>query len=313
MSTLRETGEREMIRRMARLLPGREDVRVGIGDDAAVVALEGEGPDLLLTSDAVIEHTHFLPDTDPEQVGRKAMGRVLSDLAAMGGEPLWALLDVAAPPDTPVERLESLCRGAGRLADEYGVAVAGGDTASGPVLEVHVFAVGAVPRGAAVLRSGAKPGDIVCVTGALGGSLGGRHLDFEPRIEQGLWLREGRWAGAMIDVSDGLVTDLSHIAERSGVGAEIEADRIPLSAAAREAKGGRTPLEHALYDGEDFELLFTVPAARYEALATSWEDVFDLPCTAIGRITEAGGRLVIIGSDGRREEAADRGYEHFAE
>ena len=130
------------------------------------------------------------------------------------------------------------------------------------------------------------------MTGELGGSLAGRHLRFEPRLEEGLWLREYGWAGAMIDISDGLATDLGHILESSGVGAEIEAKAVPVSAAARRSRGKRKPLDRALFDGEDFELLFTVAADRESAFRSSWQDTFRLRCTRIGRVTACKGRLL---------------------
>lgn len=312
MTTLREIGERELIRRLARRLGTRDNVRVGIGDDVAVVAMENSPYDLLLTSDAVVEGTHFLADAPPAGIGRKAVGRGLSDLAAMGGEPLWALMDLVARPDTPVERIEELYRGAAAIAETYGLAIVGGDTTSGPALEIHVFAVGQVPKGSAVLRSGARPGDLVYVTGTLGGSLAGKHLSFEPRLEEGLWLRECGWAGSMIDVTDGLATDLGHILERSGVGAEVEASRVPVSEEARRAPGGRTPVEHALFDGEDFELVFTVAPEKQAAFESSWQDTFELPCARIGRITASSGRLDLLDGRGGRQALANGGYEHFS-
>ena len=311
MTTLKQVGERGLIRRLAKLLPTRDDVRVGIGDDVAVVHVEGTHTDLLLTSDAVIEGTHFLPRTPGAQVGHKAIGRALSDLAAMGGEPLWGLIDLVASPDTPVRRVEEVYRGAARLAQKYGLAIIGGDTTQGARLELHVFAAGQAPQGAAVLRSGARPGDGVYVTGGLGGSLAGRHLRFEPRLEEGLWLREYGWAGAMIDLSDGLATDLGHILESSGVGAEIDAKAVPVSAAARRLRGKRKPLDRALFDGEDFELLFTVAADRETAFRSSWQDTFRLRCTRVGHITAHKGRLLLTEGRGAVRELRDGGFEHF--
>ncbi|MBP7830109.1 MAG: thiamine-phosphate kinase [Kiritimatiellae bacterium] len=308
MSTFHELGEREVIRRLARLVPGRPDVRVGIGDDVAVVEHAG-AHDLLLTSDAVIEKVHFLSDAEPGRVGHKAVGRVLSDFAAMGGEPLWALVDLVAPPDTQVEWAEAVYRGAARLASRFNLAIIGGDTTGGPVRELHVFGVGRVPVGTAVLRSGARPGDVLYVTGALGGSLAGRHLSFEPRVAEGLWLREGRWATAMMDISDGLLVDLARLLERSGAGAELRAERVPVSPEARAAKDGRSLLDHALADGEDYELLFTVPADKATAFVSAWAAQFDLPCTAIGAI--AGENLVLLDQAGKPIVPGQAGYEHF--
>jgi thiamine-monophosphate kinase len=312
MTTLHQLGEREVIRRLAKLLPGREDVRVGIGDDVAVVKVEGSHKDFLLTSDSVIEGTHFLPDAAPEQVGHKAVGRVLSDFAAMGGEPLWALIDVVANRDMPLARLEGVYKGAAKLAEKYGLSIVGGDMAGGPELQLHVFGVGEIPKRSAVLRSGAQAGDVIYVTGSLGGSLLGKHLSFEPRLEEGLWLRESRWANAMIDISDGLATDLGHILEMSKAGAEISADAVPVSDAARAMKANRTPLDHALFDGEDFELLFTVSSEKQQVFESSWNDVFELPCTAIGRITDRSGGIMLVDAAGKKKSLKDAGYEHFS-
>ena len=190
------------------------------------------------------------------------------------------------------------------------MAIVGGDTVSGSVLEFHVFGVGQVRKGGAVLRSGARVGDAIYVTGELGGSLSGKHLTFEPRIEEALWLRESGWVSAMIVVSDGIATDLDHILEQSGMGAEIAANDIPVSPAAKSAGGDRTPLEHALYDGEDYELLFTVPADRQSAFESSWADTFDLPCTRIGQILGERGPIVLVDGD-RRSPLEGGGYEHF--
>lgn len=323
MKTAGTTGENTLIERLARLLPSRRDVVTGIGDDCAVVrASPRDRFDLILTSDPVVEGVHFRSDAAPEAVGHKAVGRVLSDIAAMGGEPLWALIDLVAPAGTPVDWLARVYRGASRLARRHGLAIVGGDTSSGPVRELHVFAAGRLPRGTAVLRSGAQPGDILYVTGRLGGSIAGRHLRFEPRLAEGQWLRAGRWASAMMDVSDGIATDLPRLLKASRAGAVIEAARIPVSAAARRltatpssqpAPSGLDSVRlHALSDGEDFELLFTVPAARGPTLEHAWARRFRLPLTRIGVITNRAGVLDIVAEDGRRSRLTAKGFEHFS-
>ena len=322
MPTLKQLGEREVIRRLARRLPTRPDVRAGIGHDVAVVA-GGGAFDWLLKSDAVIEGRHFLPDTPARRIGHKAVGRVLSDLAAAGGEPLWALVNLVAPAATGFDRVQGVYRGLAALARRHGLAIVGGDTAEGPVLELHVFAVGRAPRGTALLRSGARPGDRLYVTGALGGSRAGRHLRFAPRVAEGQWLRAGCWATAAIDLSDGLATDLGHIVEMSRVGAELFADKIPIARAIARSpanavrkgaarRSGRTPLAHALCDGEDFELLFTVPARRAAAFETAWRKKFRLAVTCIGAITRRSGRIDLVDVRGRRAPLRGAGFEHFA-
>jgi thiamine-monophosphate kinase len=199
------------------------------------------------------------------------------------------------------------------------------------VLELHVFAVGRVPQGKAVLRSGAKPGDRLYVTGKLGGSLLGRHLRVEPRLAEGQWLRENGWVTAMMDVSDGLAADLPRLVKASGVGAVVDAEAVPVSGAARRmGKGGEqraegeeqraegneqgergmAALEHALSDGEDFELLFSVSARKAEAFESGWRKRFRLECTAIGKVTKAAGKVDLVWN-GKVVPLTAMGYEHF--
>lgn len=306
MTTLSDIGEHAIIQRLVQHLPGQDRLKMGPGDDCAVV--DAGAMDLLFTSDPVIENVHFKSDTEPRAVGHKAIGRVLSDIAAMGGQPRWALMDIAAPDNTPVSFIEEAYAGAAILAERFDLTIAGGDVARGPVMELHVFAVGEVPRNKALLRSGAQPGDALFVTGSLGGSSAGRHLAFTPRIEEGRWLRD--WATAMIDISDGLATDLQHVVKRSGVGACIDLVKIPVAPAAEQIDS-RPGIEHALGDGEDFELLFTVPAERRLEFESAWTTTFDLPCTAIGSMTTTGGACECVGSDGTRSAPAG-GYQHFA-
>jgi thiamine-monophosphate kinase len=307
-----QLGEDNLIRRLKRLVPGRADVIAGIGDDCAVVRTGRRDPyDLLLKSDPVIEGVHFGPDTTGAAIGHKALGRVLSDLAAMGGEPLWILVDLVSPPTESVARIEAIYRGMARLAGRYGAAIVGGDTSSGKVLEVHVFAVGRVPRGQAVLRSGARAGDLLYVTGALGGSLLGHHLRFEPRLAEGQWLRDSGVVTAMMDISDGLATDLRRLAAASGTGAVLDAGCIPVSAAARRLKDKGPSLEHALADGEDFELLFTVQRRKAESFEAAWRKAIRLPCSRIGAMTAKSGIVELRDCQGSRELML-HGYEHFS-
>ncbi|MEI6787550.1 MAG: thiamine-phosphate kinase [bacterium] len=308
---MKHIGEDALIQRLKRLLPGRADVVAGIGDDCAVVRT---GPrdsfDLLLKSDPVIEGVHFTATAPAEAIGHKALGRVLSDIAAMGGEPLWVLIDLVAPASVPVKRIEGIYRGLAKLARRHGVAIVGGDTSRGRTLELHVFAVGRILRGRAVLRSGAKPGDSLYVTGSLGGSGQGRHLRFEPRLIEGQWLASGKWATAMMDVSDGLATDLRRLIAASGTGAVVEAARIPVSPAAKRLLDRRAPLEHALSDGEDFELLFTVSPRKAAAFEAAWHRRFRLACTRIGELIRRPG-LLEIENNGILTPLKTRGYEHF--
>lgn len=310
MKTLRDTGEIEAIRQLCARLPTRPDVRIGAGDDCAVVSLPGT-PDkeLVLTSDPVIEGIHFAGGTDPRRIGHKALGRVLSDIAAMGAEPCWMLTNIVAPRGTSLDTVTEISRGAALLAERFHAAVVGGDLAEGPRLEVHAFGVGILPAGTARLRSGAFPGDLLFVTGTLGGSIAGKHLDFDPRIPEGRRLRD--WASAMIDLSDGLATDLRHILKQSRVGACIRAESIPCSAAAHSIGDGLSALEHALFDGEDFELLFTLPPARATAFEAFWKNATPLPCTLLGTITDQVETLTMLHADDPPSDLDASGFEHF--
>lgn len=310
MTTLADMGEIEMVRRLCARLASRGDVIVGPGDDCAVVRPRPEdAEDLLLTSDPTIEGVHFAPGTDGRRIGHKAMARVLSDIAAMGGDPAWALVDVAAPPSTSAGLIDAIYDGMTAVAARHGLVIVGGDVAVGPVLELHVFGCGRTARGQALTRSGARPGDLLCVTGHLGGSGAGHHLDFEPRLAEGRVLR-GR-ATACMDLSDGLAADLPRLARASGAGACVTADAVPISRAAREATDGRSPLDHALADGEDFELLFTIPPSALEALRSAWSAAGLAPFHGIGAMTNEPGIVRVREARGLDRPLREKGYEHF--
>lgn len=310
MKPLARTRETELIRRLTGLLHGADDPRlaVGIGDDAAV--WKNPGGDLVLTSDAVIEGAHFLPGADPASVGHKAAGRVLSDFAAMGAAPEALLVNVIADPARDPGWWEAVYRGADAAAARFGAVIAGGDVSKGAPCALHVFGVGVI-RGAAITRAGAKPGDALFVTGSLGGSILGRHLAFEPRVREGRWLAGGGWATAMIDLSDGLATDLRHILAQSGVGAVLDAEAIPVSDAARAMNDDASPLEHALADGEDYELLFTTPADRAQALSQAWAQQPFPAATRIGTVTDRADLIELREKDGTRRPMNWAGYDHL--
>ena len=308
--TLSDIGELGAIERIIRTLPGRQDVVVGAGDDCAVVRMTGDAiDDMVLTSDPVVANVHFTADATPESIGHKALGRVLSDIAAMGAEPRWVLVDIVAPGETPIDMIDGIYRGMGALASEFSVAIVGGDMAEGTSLEIHVFGVGSAPAGKSLLRSTASTDDLLFVTGKLGGSRLGRHLQVEPRINEGLFLRD--WASAMIDVSDGLASDLRHLTDMSGVGCDIDLAKIPISDAAESMDDGRSAIEHALYDGEDFELLFTIKVERWDEFIAAWKVTFDLTCTQIGTIT-SNREIIRCLNNGRDAIVLEqRGYAHF--
>lgn len=282
--TLSDLGEDAVIQRLLDLLPDSSpDVLVGPGDDCAVVQVEGSQLCTLLKADSVVEGVHFLSGEKMRRVGWKALCRAVSDIAAMGGRPTHALVTIAAGSSTPVEELLELYRGIAKAASTYGVSVVGGETGRTlGALVCSVFLTGAVDRSRCLLRSGGRPGDRLYVTGRLGGSLqSGRHLDFEPRIEEACWLAEQRCVSAMMDISDGLGADAPRMARASGCGVKIDPARVPCNPGCG--------VREAFKDGEDFELLLAVPSASAEALEHGWSLRFsDVPLTQIGCLCEAG-------------------------
>ena len=309
--------EFELIARLKPHLPLTDAVIHGAGDDCAVLAAPAPGRELLLKTDAIVEGIHFLPETDPERIGRKALARCLSDIAAMGGTPTAALVTLALPGAPQVERVEGIYRGLRRLAEAHGVAVVGGETTTNPGrLLISVTLLGTVPAGHAVLRQGSRVGDAIFVSGELGGSIHGHHLEFEPRLAEGRWLAETGSVHAMIDVSDGVAGDLPHLLNAGGVtlGAELLKSSIPIRRAAREAaRSGDTAkpaVVAALTDGEDFELLFTVAARDAVPILDGWKTRFPgVPLSCIGRVVDRPG-LWLRGEEGLRPMIG-KGYEHF--
>ena len=238
---------------------GRDEVILGIGDDAAILSPSPERQ-LVSAVDVITEGVHFTTETDPKLIGRKALAINLSDIAAMAATPVAALVGIVLPKSRARTYAESLYGGLFDLAIEYNVCIAGGDTNSwdGPLV-ISVTVLGTVATGQAVLRSGATPGDWLFVTGALGGSLkSGRHLTFEPRLAQAQTLVDQFEITSMLDLSDGLASDVRHIATQSKVGIVIDGDQVPIHADVNSTLAPEVRLHHALNDGEDFELLFTV-------------------------------------------------------
>ena len=307
--------ELELIKQVTANLPTNDTVVVGSGDDCAALKGGKAGELLLFKTDAIVEGVHFTNDTPPEKIGRKALARCLSDIAAMAGTPTAAVVKAGLPKDFDPDHAIAISRGMNELAREHNVAIVGGETTTNPDrILVSVSLLGVVPEKQIALRSGARPGDAIFVTGELGGSLEGRHLDFEPRLEQARWLADRFRPNAMIDVSDGLASDLKHILEASGVGAELRSVSIPISRAARQAAAksgnGNTPLNRALSDGEDFELLFTLPSKDAVPLLDGWKTQFpDLKLTCIGKtLAERGLRI----RDDKTVRPIDiDGYIHF--
>jgi thiamine-monophosphate kinase len=283
-------------------------VALGIGDDAALIRLGPRG-ECLVTADMLMEGIDFrLPEADPRAVGHKALAVNLSDMAAMAGRPLAAVVSVALPKRQGRELAEGIYAGIESLAAKFDVAIAGGDTNSwdGPLV-LNVTLLGQPTGSGPVRRSGAQVGDWIVVTGSFGGSIAGKHLTFEPRVNEALVLHKTVELHSMIDVSDGLAADLYHILDESQAGARVWAERIPASEAARQAAGSKSALEHALGDGEDFELLFTVSADDGRRLLAA--PPFETPLTHIGEIT-AGRVCQLVHADGRSLPLERLGWVH---
>ena len=299
--------ESEFIAWLRRRLAAHPQLLLGPGDDAAVLRLT-QRADCVVTTDLLTDQVDFeLDRVDPRRVGRKALAVNLSDLAAMAAKPLAVVVSLALPRRGGQELAVELFEGMLPLAARYNVAIAGGDTNSwdGP-LAISVTAIGETTPHGPLRRDGAKPGDSIVVTGSFGGSILGKHLDFEPRVEEALLLAEKYELHAGIDVSDGLSVDLAHLVEESGCGAVVQLDQIPIAEAASAAGGAKTPLDRALSDGEDFELILAVSEAEADRLLT--DQPIDVPLTRIGRFVAEPG-LWQEDAAGRRT-LEPRGYEH---
>jgi thiamine-monophosphate kinase len=332
-----EGSELELLRRI-RLRAGFRGggLRLGIGDDCAILGAK-RGEDIAVTTDLSIDGRHFLVGLHPpESVGHRTLARGLSDLAAMGARPLGAFLSLGIPRQLTVSPgrqrpwVDRFYDGLLALAEIHKAPLAGGDLAESPVALADIVLVGAVPKGRALLRSGARPGDSLYVTGTLGGASAGLlqlaaiaakqadgsrpfripkslapvlqpHLYPQPRVTLGLWLQQRGLASAAIDISDGLSTDLAHLCEESGVAAEMEAAALPISPGAT--------LDHALHGGEDYELLFTArPSARLP------RSIAGVSITRIGRVIRwrPGSPQVMLRTHAGTEPLQPRGWEHFS-
>ena len=310
-----DLGEFGLIARLREQVAPSACVVEGIGDDAAVLEAPEGGRLLLFACDTIAEGVHFGTDAAPEQIGHKALACNLSDIAAMGGVPRAATLALGCAPQTPVEVIDGIWAGMRALAEVFHTDLVGGDmhrSAHGLLLSVAI--VGEVERELCVYRRGAKPGDFIAATGALGGSIAGRHLSFTPRVREGRWLAEHKLVSAMIDLSDGLASDMRRLCEASGVGAELQAARVPVSAdatqLARRETTGRSALERALFDGEDFELLMAVPPGLLDEAATDFLEAFGERLHVLGRVT-AERDITLIHDDGTAQELGAGGFDHF--
>jgi thiamine-monophosphate kinase len=304
--------ERDFVRWICSRLPDSCRLVVGAGDDAAILRLT-ERADVVATTDMLMDGVDFeLRRHEPERIGRKALAVNLSDLAAMAATPIGALVSVALPRQGGEQLAKRLVEGMLPLVTEFDCPIAGGDTNSwdGPLV-ISITALGEVPLERRWLRSGAKPGDAIVVTGQFGGSILGRHFECTPRVREALWLAENAEVKAAIDVSDGLSLDLSRICEASGCGAVVELEKVPISSAAedlaRKDGGDLSALDHALGDGEDFELILAIPPNQAAELIA--RQPLQVPLTQIGQfIGEAG--LFGRGENGTLQPLKPRGYEH---
>ena len=318
---MQQLGEFGLIDRIRKMTSVPDPSWVGIGDDCAVIPLSPEtggapASDLLVSTDMLVEGTHFLmEDISPRQLGWKSAAVNISDIAAMGGKPIATFLSLALPKTLPEQWMQEFMEGYNGISEKYGAALLGGDTTCSPDrICINVTVLGTCPRGKAKPRSAARPGDLVCVTGTLGDSaaglrliLGGqkgaaprlmdRHYTPTPRVEEGLALSCLPGVHAMMDISDGVGSDLRHILDESGVGARIDTGKLPISKELQDLciKKGWDPRELALCGGEDYELLFTMDP----------QETPDIPYTVIGEITA---NPTVTWEGGSRDYM---GYKHF--
>jgi thiamine-monophosphate kinase len=293
---LGDLGEDALVARLLEVAGGGGRLLVGPGDDCAVVE-RGPGALGLLKTDAIVEGVHFEKSAPAQAIGWKAVARVFSDIAAMGGRPCEVLVTAALRRDEQLRRVEGIYRGIRRCLERFGASLAGGETVSvpqGAPMMLSVAATGTVARRALVLRSGGRPGDVLAVTGRLGGSIGGHHLKFVPRVEEAGWLASRFRLRAMMDLSDGLAADLPRLARASGCGFELDRAAVP-------RRRGCT-VKQALGDGEDYELLVALPARSWDRVGAAWRERFPMvPLTGIGRLVEG------------QVGGAEGGWDHFGD
>lgn len=332
VAELGEIGLVELLRGMAR--QADETIQIGIGDDCAVIRRPGKNA-WLITTDCLVEDVHFRAGfLTLEELGAKAVAVNVSDIAAMGGLPRFALVTIALPASTPVADVEALYRGIRRSSELYNISVIGGDTTRAPQMLLSIVLIGEQDEDRVMARSGASPGEAVCVTGTLGDAAFGlilmeegvrdegasadiqwllhRHVAPRPRVLIGRRIAEAGLASAMIDVSDGLATDIKHLCTASGVGARIDLALLPCSSPLKELAStrGLDPLQVALTGGEDYELLFTVPAEKLEALEHEARSSGPR-ISRIGTTTDATEGVVLVEPDGLARPLSEKGFNHF--
>lgn len=311
------------------------NVIIGIDDDAAAIRIT-DGDILLLTTDTMIQGVHFdLSYFTFYQLGQKAIAVNISDIAAMGGSPSYALVALSVPPNIEIASVEQLYQGMIDLGGEYNVSIIGGDTTSSPKnIYISISLIGQTNPEEVISRGGAKEGDVICVTGFLGMSKAGlkilrnravfnqtkfgtvisKHLTPEPRVQEARFLVQNTNINSMIDISDGLSSDLTHICESSNVGAEIYANTIPVDRLTKEVAlyFNESWIDYSVDGGEDFELLITLDEKEYQKIKQKFENRFGLKLTTVGYIKEKGQGINIIYDDGKITSLGYKGYNHFS-
>lgn len=300
MATIKSLGEDALVALVTKGLAAGSNTLVGPGDDCAVLGSATQRTPLtLFKTDCIVENVHFLPDADPAKVGWKAMARAVSDMAAMGGYPETALVTLVLHSSTSLDFVKGLYRGFRKAERAFGLAIVGGETAGTTAKggnTISVSMLGKVEPVRCVLRSTAKVGDSIYVTGKLGGSGDGRHLTFRPRLDEARWLSENFTPTAMMDLSDGLAKDLPRLADASQVGYRIDFASIP--------KNRGVSIERAVGEGEDYELLFTASRHAAKKLESSWRKAF--PKMKLSSIGE------VLKTPSDRTAFLSRGWEHFS-
>lgn len=293
-----QIGEFGLIERFKKSIKTDSSVIEGSGDDCAVLAFNKSSYQLL-TCDMIIEGVDFSAKEDPFLIGRKALAVAVSDIAACAGLPRYCLVSLAMPRNTSLSKIDKILKGMRHIANKYDISIVGGDLSRAKELSLNVSLLGVVEKKNLVLRRGAKAGDIIFVSGALGGSILGKHLKFIPRVEESRFLVKNFKINSMIDISDGLVQDLGHILKQSQVGAVIYEDLIPVSPDARS-------LKDALYMGEDFELLFTLSRKDAEKILRRKSRFYP-----IGEVTAKKSGLRIADKKAREKSIVPGGFRHF--
>lgn len=313
---MKRISEFELIERLSRKIPKKLQGHIGIGDDAGVFEVCGKTARLIST-DTIVDGVDFiLSKAKPEWIGRKALAVNLSDMAAMGAKPQSFVVTLGVPSQMNFKNLEWIYAGMMELAAEYNVSCVGGDMTGAKQFFISISLTGTARHDRIVKRCGARPGDFLAVTGSLGGSILKKHFLFRPRIREGFFLAQNQYAHAMIDLSDGLLQDLGHILKQSHAGCELELHEIPVSKDALKKAGQKRSkaLEYALTDGEDFELLLSVPERKVKVLSERWRRQFPgVRLTWIGRITQGSPLIRVKNNQGqwRVLRHAKKGFQHF--